>query len=477
MSSTVTSENRFRRLTSLDRMFLHLESRDWPGHFGAVAVMEGKALLDGSGQLRLSEIRERIDGRLTRVQELRRRLHFPGPLAGGPLWVDDSGFDIRHHVHQSAVESQGDDLQLLDEAARLYDKLLDRRRPLWELWFITGLGDSRVGILVKLHHSMADGLAAVAIMGSLFDFEPDAPDPAPETWAPQPVPGWWPLVKDSFRTRVHAAGRTVMLRRHPAHLIGRARVDAWLVRQSLSHPRAPATSLNRVVRSGRRIRSLGMDLGQAKDVAHVHGATVNDVALSVWAGGLRELMLYRGEIASVELITNMPISTRAAGRPDTTGNQWGAVSLPLPVGEADVRSRLDRIARITKRVKAEQPSAAIGGFLAFLSSLPFSDFLTAHQHSVNLKVTNVIGPPVPLYLFGARILDIAPITRLFGNVPLTLCVFSYAGRLSLVMTADATAFPDLDVLMEGMKSDWWALTRGAPSEGSRPAMASAGSAG
>ena len=97
------------------------------------------------------------------------------------------------------------------------------------------------------------------------------------------------------------------------------------------------------------------------------------------------------------------------------------------------------------------------GFLAAASAIPLGKYFSAHQHSVNVRVTNVIGPPVPVYVLGARILDILPITRLFGNVGLTLCAFSYAGQISLVVTADATAFPDLDVLMAGMEQDWHAL--------------------
>ena len=100
----------------------------------------------------------------------------------------------------------------------------------------------------------------------------------------------------------------------------------------------------------------------------------------------------------------------------------------------------------------------LAGFLAAASAMPLGKYVAARQHSVNVKVTNVIGPPLTVYVLGARILDILPITRLFGNVGLTLCAFSYAGQISLVVTADASAFPDLDVLMAGMEREWHALT-------------------
>jgi diacylglycerol O-acyltransferase len=439
-------------------MFLHLESADWPGHFGGLAVVEAKALLDGSGRLRLQEIRERLNRRLVSVPQLRRRLHVPSPLGGKALWVDDHQFDIQHHVHETTVEPPGGDFQLLDTAARLYGELLDRGRPLWELWFLTGMSDDRVGVLLKLHHSVADGLASVAVMGSLFDFEPDAPDPVPEPWTPKPIPRWWSLVADNFSHKLRGVGRAAAMLGHPLRAVKEARLRIRVARQALGQISAPATSLNQVVRSGRRIRFLRLDLAAMKEVAHAHEAKVNDVVLDLWSGGLRELMLHRSEATSgIELITNMPVSRRSASEAGIIDNRLGIMALPLPVWEPDVQRRLDLIVSTTRKAKSEQQSAAMAGFLAAASALPFGKSFSAHQHTVNVKVTNVIGPPVPVYILGARILEILPITRLFGNVGLTLCAFSYARQVYLVVTADATAFPDLDVLMKGMERDWQAL--------------------
>ena len=458
MSIEGSRTSRFPRLSTLDRMFLHQETADWPGHFGGLAVVEGEALLDGSGRLRLQEIRSRMDRRVSLVPQLRRRLLFPGPLGGGPLWVEDHRSDIRRHVHETSVEPPGDDVQLLDAAARLYGRLLDRRHPLWELWLLTGLSDGRVGVLFKLHHSVADGLAAVAMMGSLFDLRPDATDPAAERWAPQPDPGAWSLIADNLSAKTRTALRAAATLAHPARLARSGSDGLRVAREAVGHDRAPQTSLNRVVRAGRRIRFLRLDLEALKEVGQGHGAKVNDTVLGLWAGGLRELMLRRGEPTSgIELITNLPVSLRSASEARTIDNEVGFMTLPLPVWEPDVHRRLDLIVGTTRRAKSEQRPAGVAGFLAAASALPGARYLTAHQRSVNVKATNVMGPPMPVYLLGARILDILPITRLFGNVGSTLCAFSYAGQMFLVVTADAAAFPDLDVLMAGMQRDWHTL--------------------
>jgi diacylglycerol O-acyltransferase / wax synthase len=119
--------SRLARLTSLAQMYLRVEDPAWPTHFGGLAVVEGRALSDASGQLRLGEIRDRLDRRLVRVPQLRRRVYVPGPLRGRPLWVDDGRFAIEHHVQQATVESPGGDAEVLEAAARLYARLLDAR--------------------------------------------------------------------------------------------------------------------------------------------------------------------------------------------------------------------------------------------------------------------------------------------------------------------------------------------------------------
>lgn len=472
--------SRFKRLTSFDLMFLRLETAGWPCHFGGLATVEGGALLDSSGELRLPQITERLDRRLARIPKLRQRVHFPGPFGGRPLWVDDPQFDIRNHVHETAVESPGDDVQFLEKAAELYAGLLDRARPLWDLWFLTGLTDGRLGVLLKLHHSVADGMAAVAIMGSLFDFEPDAPDPESKPWLPEPTPGGWPLLADNLSRQTRTLGRGVAALADPASVLRRARRAVRVGRRGVDPNRiaadfgeagigsviAPRTSLNQPVKAGRQIRFLRLDLARMKATAHAHGGKVNDVVLALWLGGLRQLLASRSEATvGVELITAVAVSLRSRTAAGTVDNESATMVLPLPAWEADVQRRLDLVVARTRIAKARQHPAAIAGFMTALAATPVGKYFSTHQHSTNVLVTNVVGPPVPVYVLGARILDILPIIQLIGNIGLTLCAFSYTGQVRMVVTADATAFPDLDVLIDGMERDWQALIRGRADSG------------
>jgi diacylglycerol O-acyltransferase len=448
--------SRLPRLSSFDLSNLRLEKLRAPFQIGGLVILDGRQLLDDSGQLRLDEIRGRIDRRLVRLPELRRCVYFPGLLRGRALWVDDADFDIRNHVLEASVPPPGGEPQLLDTAAKLYGKLLVRSRPLWELWFLSGLSDGRVGALLKLHHSVADGMAAVAIMGSLFDFEADSPEPLAEPWWPAAIPGSWELISDSFSTKLSALKSGLSTAAHPARQLRALRTFIVGASQALRQRRsAPMTSINQAVKPGRRIRFLRLELDAVRDRAHAADAKVNDVFLDLVAGGLRQLLRARGEeVAGGELIGTVAVSLRPSSEARELGNQVGLLTVPLPVGEGDSGRRLELIAAAARQAKAEQHAGAVPTAVGGLAATPIAQYLMAHQHWVNVFTTNLVGPPVPVYVVGAEILDVVPIIQVAGNVTLAFCAFSYAGRFYLVVTADATAVPDVDVLIAGMEHAW-----------------------
>lgn len=461
----VPSATRVARLTVVDRMFLHDERAEWPCHFGGLAVVDGRALLDGSGRLPLDELRDCLGRRLAAIPDLRQRIHVPGRLQGGPLWVDDPRFSVERHFHEAVVPSPGGNAELLEAAARAYASVLDRSRPLWELWLLTGLSDGRIGILLKLHHAVADGPAAVALMAGLFDVDRNGRDSIALPWTSQPAPGRRALLADNASSKLRTLARGVASLTHPLRVLSAVRVSILVLRRALGQQGAPRTSLNGVVGAGRRIRSVRFDLVAMKDVAHLHGGKLNDVVLAVWSGGLRQLLLSRGEaVEGIELKVGQAVSLRRPSGDQAIDNQAGSIVLPLPVGEADAARRLDRIVATTRRTKAIQRPAAIMNAMAAMSGTPLGQYLNLHQRAVNVMVTNVVGPPVPMYVLGAPILEILPIIQLVGNVGLTLCAFSYAGRVSLVVTADAGGFPDIDELIRGMELDWQSLSSTSPEE-------------
>jgi diacylglycerol O-acyltransferase len=452
--------SRLARLSLADRSNLRIERPETPAHVAGLCVVEARPLLDPSGELDLPAIRRRLDRRLTRAPELRRVVLRPPPLCGPALWVDDPGFSIERHVHAARVAPPGDEASLLETAERLLRPPLRRSQPLWELWFLTGLEGDRLGALFKIHHAVADGLAAIALIASLLDLEPGAADPPAAAWRPVPAPATLSLLADSARCRAASAAS---LLGHPVRLargVASAVADTAAALRGFSA--APRTSLSALPGSARLIRVVHLDLERARATAHAHAANVNDVVLAVVAGGVRELLAGRRELVDgMELRVSVPAALRGAGTARELGNAVGVIVVSLPVSEPDAIRRLERIAAATVAAKAAQHPAYVQELMSCLAAAGLSLPLARRQRMVNLFVTNVPGPRDALYLLGARIEAVMPVTGLAGNVTLVFAALSYRGRLDVVVNADAAASPDVDVLVAGMNRAWAALTSGA----------------
>jgi WS/DGAT/MGAT family acyltransferase len=451
--------SRYARLSLADRSNLRIERVETPTHIAGLCVVEAASLLAADGTLDLAMIQRRIERRLACVPVLRRVVHSAPLLCGPALWVDDPQFAIERHVLAARVAPPGDEASLLATAEELLRPLLDRSHPLWQLWLLTGLADGHIGLLFKVHHAIADGLAAVAIIMALCDLTPDAPDPPAEGWQPVPAPSAHALFVDALSGRMAEAGGVLA---YPLRLVRAA--DAT-VRDSLefinNRHAAARTSLNALPSVGRHLRVAHLDLEAARTIAHAHGAKVNDVVLAVVTGGVRELLLARGErVEGLELTTSEPATLRSAERArGELGNAAGALLVRLPAGDTDAIRRLEHIAAATRRAKAEQHPAYINGLFSWLAATRLALPLARHQHFVNFFVTNVPGPTAPLYLLGARIEDVTPVLGLAGNVTIVFAALSYCGRLNVLVSADAAACPEVDVLAAGMQRAWDALVR------------------
>jgi diacylglycerol O-acyltransferase len=346
-----------------------------------------------------------------------------------------------------------DQVQLLAACAQLYRRRLDPSRPLWEAWLLPGLPQQQVGLLLRAHHTIADGVAGVAAFGALLDLAADTPVSAAPPWTPTPIPTAGELLRDNLHRRVQGLDRALLSLAHPSRTLRRAR-DAWPAwREFFAEQRAPRTSLNRPIGADRRLAVVGSRLELIKQVAHAHHAKVNDVVLAAVAGGLRQLLAGRGEpVEKLVLRTMVPISLHHEQPGQASGNQDTMMLVPLPLGEPDPVRRLQLIAAETaerKRKAHPQTGSGISQWplfqRAFLRGL-------AHQRLMNTSVTNVPGPPVPLYLAGAQLLELFPVVSLMGNFTLAVAVLSYAGQLNLTAVADQDTCPDVEVFAEGVRS-------------------------
>lgn len=437
---------------------LRVEARGLPMHVAALAILEGTPLCDAQGRLRLEVVRSWIQRRLPLAPRLRQVLHRVPLGLGLPVWVDDVGFDIGNHVRTRAIGPPGDEAALLEACTELNQAPLDRSRPLWELWVLTGLAGGKVGMLVRLHHVVADGIAGVALFGAMFDLAPEAPSPAAAPWIPAPIPSWWELLSDNLRRQRAALAGVLSRLDHPLRAVRCLRSGAAQLGGLLREGLAPRSSLNRPVGKRRRLLLVRADLDAAKQVAHAHGAKLNDVVLAAVAGGARELLRHRGELGpGRRLRAGVLVSMRGPGDPGVSGNRVGVMIVGLPVAEPDPICRLEQLARATAARKW-QPPYQPGARLTQHGVA----WVMAHQRLLNLFTSNVPGPPVPLYVAGARILELFQIGVVQGNVILDVGVLSYAGQLNFDMLGDADACPDLAVFAAGLRGALQELGVGVP---------------
>jgi diacylglycerol O-acyltransferase len=442
------------RLTAEDQLMLWPDEI-WPQDIGALAVLDGSSLLDQGGRLRIEAIREAIAGRLHLVPRFRQLLYVPPRRLGGPLWVDAPAFDLTDHIGVLLLPAPGDEAQLLLAVEQLRRRRLDRSRPLWEMWFLTGMPRRRVGLFVRMHHAIADGMAGVATITTFLDATPNAVFGPRRPWTPAPVPTEGELLDDQRRRRQQKLRRALSMLTHPV-ATGQHVLTAWpAIRELIADRPLPATSLDRLVGPDRNLALIRSSLEVVKEIAHTNDATVNDVLLTVTAGGLRGLLSSRGEPVDGLLRIYVPVSLHQEPPAQARGNLIAQMVVPLPIGVPDPILRLQLIAKDTAQRKAKsRPSLGImphQGIVgrAFLKLL--------NRQRVNVTSADIAGPELPLYFAGARLLEVFPMVQLIGKVSLAVGAMSYAGQFNLMAIADNDAYPDIDVFAASAEDELRAI--------------------
>jgi WS/DGAT/MGAT family acyltransferase len=444
------------RLSAEDKVMLWPDSV-WPQDIGAIAVLDGAGLFEPDGRFRIEAVRRAIEARLHLVPRFRQRLFVPGPGLGGPLWVDDPAFDLADHVRVAPLPATGDDAALLRAVEHLRRHRLDRSHPLWEMWFLPGLPEQRVGLFVRMHHAIADGIAGVATIGALLETSPDPSGVAAAAWTPAPAPTAGELLADNLRKRGKVFSRSLSAVRRPVASARRLRAAWPAMRAAFAAVPTPATSLDRRVGPDRSLAVIRSRMSLVKQIAHAHGAKVNDVLLAITAGGLRGLLQSRGEaIEDLALPVYVPVTLRQPQqRAGARGNLIGQTIVPLPLGTPDAGRRLREIAAETAKVKASTPpplGAILHSRIARRSMLKVLE-----RHPVSVTTADVPGPQRPLYLAGARVLEVFPVLPLISKVSLGVGALSYVDQFTITVVADRDACPDIDVFAASAQDELIAL--------------------
>ncbi|MBP7681482.1 MAG: wax ester/triacylglycerol synthase family O-acyltransferase [Deltaproteobacteria bacterium] len=459
----------FERLSTLDQAFLATESESCPMHVGAVLVLDAKPLRTASGGVDFDAILAFIAGALHSEPRFTQRLHRL-PVVGEHVWVDDPHFSLEYHVRHAALPQPGDERQLKRLAGRIFSQNLDRSRPLWEFWVVEGLEGDRFAMICKVHHCLTDGMGAVSILKSMVGTH--ARPERPRT--PRPMPSDASLLRSSLARRMTSLDRVrlTVLRLRGAGEGAAQRSPLGGLIETLKKVVAPGpvTSLNpHQVGPHRRFDTLRMDLEELKEVKERLGGKLNDVVLTTVALGLgrffRELGERPEDYAGFRAL--VPASVRGTDSGSARGNQVATLIATLPIAVCDPLEAYACVCDETRFLKTE--SNAVRGIQLLedlddalgLGAVSSAFVLAGKLRSFNTIVTNVPGPPVPVPLFGAPLLEIYGLVPLFAQQALGIALFSYAGQLHWGFNADWEHVGGLHLLVDGMRDAFADLLRAA----------------
>lgn len=447
------------RLTALDAQFLHLETPSVHMHVGGLMILD-PATRPG-GPLTFDDVRALIERRIHLVPRFRQKVVAVPFGASRPVWVDDARFDLDFHLRRSALPAPGGRLELTDAVQRIGSRPLDRSKPLWELYVFEGLEDGHVAIFSKVHHCMIDGMSGIDIATVLLDFtvEPRHVEPIP--WTPSPEPSRRDLLIDAVVEQVANPIRTGFdvvetAVRAPAQALQQASSLLGGLAALVSEGQAPASPLNQSVGPNRRFAIAEAPVDDAKMIKNALGGTVNDVILASVAGGLHRFLTNRGiDSAGMTLRAMVPVSTRDPSQRMSLGNRVSNIFVPLPVGPMDPRQRLQAITARTKDLKQSHQAIGASALMNAGTWAPptlhaLGARLMSRGRFINLTVSNVPGPQVPLYLDGARLALTYPFMPLGENAAVSIGITSLSGVMGFGITSDWDTLPDIDVLRDGI---------------------------
>jgi diacylglycerol O-acyltransferase len=467
-------------LSGLDAAFLYLETPEMPMHVGALHVFELPA---GHKGRFVHDLRKHMAARLAIVPALRRKLWWMPFNLTAPAWVDAEP-DLAQHIVEIKLPKSarvGDGMRELEaQVAALHPVLLDRKRPLWKFHVFEGLaptqhGHKRVAMYTQLHHAAVDGQAAVALANAILDVtpEPRAIELKPSTRTKKFQLSMGESLRGAMANQIAQVTNIVKELPGTVGTLGGAARDALqsgALRSILFGGKggsgnlalAPKTAFNASVTAGRAFAAASLPLAELKGIGKAHEATVNDMVLMVVSTALRRHLGKKHTLPKKSLIAAVPISLRTAG--DTTSDNQASLSLiSLGTHIADPMQRLQHIRRASTSMKStlgsvksvlptDFPSLGLPWLMEAAASLYGKAKVADRIPQVaNVVISNVPGPPMALYLAGARMLSNHPTSIVVHGMALNITVQSYNGSLDFGLMADALAMPDVKAFAQSIE--------------------------
>jgi diacylglycerol O-acyltransferase len=444
-----------------------MESPRTPMHLGGIYIFAPPA----SGGFDFDAFKRLMHSRIHLSRVFRERMVEVPLDLGYPYWVEDPDFDLEYHINHVALPPPGDENALMELAARTLARPLDLHRPLWRLLVVDGLDGieglpkGAFALISLVHHAAIDGISGTEIMSALFDMSPrnrevKAPD---EPWNPKDLPTQLEMVARATGQAIGTPWRVLKFVTRNAGLA--LDTAAEVVKNRLAPPampfNAPKVFFNAEVSGHRIFRGKSLAIDRIKAIKNAAGVKFNDVLLAVCAGALRSYLLQKSELPEEPLVAMAPISMRLPSQKETAGNEVSAMLVPLATDQGDPLERLQSIHKDASASKlygralsANQLMDLVPSEITALATRTYTRMHLGDRLNnppFNLVITNVPGPPMPLFLNGAQMIQPYSMAPLIDGLGLLIVLFSYAGRVYIGAFGCRELLPDLDLLMDKLQ--------------------------
>ncbi len=447
----------------------------WLGMENPTNLMMVSGILTFDEPVDFETLKQVIQNRLLQHRRFRQCVRQPRNPISAPYWEDDANFDINSHMHRVALPVPGDKAALETMVGDLMSTPLDFSKPLWSLHLIENYGDG-CAIMTRLHHCIADGMALVMVLLSMTDFAPNAPQPKrppveedAKDASPGPIGALFKQASSTVKSvrkitkRVLSEGVESIL--NPAHALELALKGsdhAYAAGRLVLRSPDPQTIFKGELGVAKRgVWSRPLSLKDVKLIKNVTGSTVNDVLVSAITGGLRRYMISRNaEVEGVNFRAAIPVNLRKPDEMATLGNRFGIIYLSLPIGIEEPLERLAEVRRRMLALKGSEEAVASFGILNVIGMSPNDvqeEMVKMFASKATTVLTNVPGPPMPLYLAGGKISGLMFWVPQSGRVSFGISIISYAGKVFLGVVADMGLIPDPETIIDGFYEEYDAL--------------------
>ncbi len=460
-----------RRLTTLDASFLYFEKKEAPMHIGSVHIFEGEVPFEDFVAMMGAKIHL-----VPRYQQIVK----PDPFnLGHPTWEFDPNFDVRNHIFKLHIDAPGGEKELIELSGKIFTPVMERDKPLWDIYWVYGLEGGQTAMIARIHHCMVDGISGIDIIKIILDISPDIkPLPVkPETTAPRspkldPTRQFFDSLLGGLEEGMNRwmEFQTGLLNLAEAFTNQPSRETMQKVGGELPRLAAPAPLLpfNRQCSGERKLVWSTFSFAEVRAIRGALGGTVNDVALTVLSSAVSKYVESHGQKTVNRYARFMvPVSLRQDEQRGALGNLVSLLPVEIPLDLRDPAERFSYINKKTRTLKGGRVAEGLNLFSALMGILPApvqalaGALANAPFPAFNMVSTNVPGPQVPLYTMGKKMLAYYPYVPVGYAVGCGCAIVSYDQKIYFGLTADLQAMPDVELLRDFLNESYGELLQAA----------------